>query len=99
MKRRYSKKTGIIAAVVGLSAVSLVSVGFASWVMSGGDEIELAGTIDVDTVEDNRFYIYDKGNLAVSYGTPVHGSSAGNAIVFGIDDDPAVQNAWSNLSS
>ena len=94
MKRKTNKKSGIIAAVVGLSAVSLVSVGFASWVMSGGDQSTIDGTIDVDTVEDNRFLIGEKtltyGNAS---GKDVKGGDA-TQIVYGIDDTLTVANTW-----
>lgn len=86
MKRKTNKKSGIIAAVVGLSAVSLVSVGFASWIISGGDTAEINGSIAVDEVSDARFLIEKEAPYApeVDYGT-------GNAsIVFGA---PTVSNA------
>lgn len=86
MKRKTNKKSGIIAAVVGLSAVSLVSVGFASWVISVGDTAEVTGSIAVDEVSDARFLIEKEAPYAptVDYGT-------GNAsIVFGA---PTVSNA------
>lgn len=94
MKRKTNKKSGIIAAVVGLSAVSLVSVGFASWVMSGGDTTSIEGTIEVDTVDDKRFLIGDK---SLSYGDEDGKDVKGNAaskIVYGIDDTLSVTNHW-----
>ena len=93
MKRRKNKKSGIIAAVVGLSAVSLVSVGFASWVMSGGDSLELGGEISVESVTDQRYFIYEKSSVQVNYGNNVKGAAAGG-IVFGIDDSTPIANAW-----
>ena len=57
MKKRKNKKNGVIAAVVALSGVSLVSVGFASWIISGGDTANVAGSIEADTVTDQRFMI------------------------------------------
>jgi hypothetical protein len=57
MKRRKNKKNGIIAAVVALSGVSLVSVGFASWIISGGDTANVEGNIQADQATDKRFLI------------------------------------------
>lgn len=106
MKRKTNKKSGIIAAVVGLSAVSLVSVGFASWVMSGGDSAAITdGQISVETVDDKRFLIMKTGDYAprVDYGTNKHVISndnnqpvyqQANSICFGIDDSTPISGAW-----
>lgn len=40
-----------------LTCLSLVGVGFASWVISSGDTEKLTGNIQVDTVTDHRFTI------------------------------------------
>ena len=104
MKRKTNKKSGIIAAVVGLSAVSLVSIGFASWVMSGGDTATVDGQIQVETVEDNRFIIYktaDNTNahrVLIDYGNDVKGTAA-SKISFGIDDTSNITGAWLTASS
>ena len=50
---KLKKKSGLISAVIALSCASIVSVGFASWVISQGDEKEVSGSIFVDTVENN----------------------------------------------
>ena len=50
---KLKKKSGLIGAVIALSAASLVSVGFASWVISQGDTKEVGGTIIVDKVDNN----------------------------------------------
>ena len=100
MKRKTNKKSGIIAAVVGLSAVSLVSVGFASWVMSGGDTQTLDGQISVETVDDQRFVICRTEGYApsVNYGNDKHGDAA-TKICFGIDDSTPINGAWLTASS
>ena len=47
---KLKKKSGLISAVIALSCASLVSVGFASWVISQGDTKSVTGTIYVDEV-------------------------------------------------
>ena len=49
---KLRKKSGLISAVIALSCASLVSVGFASWVISQGDSEVVQGTILVDDVSD-----------------------------------------------
>lgn len=88
MKRRNSKKTGIIAAVIGLSAVSLVSVGFASWIISAGDTAALESSISVDTVEDHRYVILNKADLLAG------NSSHDYDIVFGHPESMNNASAW-----
>ena len=48
---KLKKKSGLMGAVIALSAASLVSVGFASWVISQGETESFAGTITVDDVQ------------------------------------------------
>ena len=54
---KLKKKSGLMGAVIALSAASLVSVGFASWVISQGDTKDVEGDIKVDTVSDNSHLI------------------------------------------
>ena len=54
---KLKKKSGLISAVIALSCASLVSVGFASWVISQGDSRDVEGQIIVDTVDDQRHLI------------------------------------------
>ena len=49
---KLKKKSGLISAVIALSCASIVSVGFASWVISQGDEETVQGQILVDEVSD-----------------------------------------------
>ena len=102
MKRKNSKKSGIIAAVVGLSAVSLVSVGFASWVMSGGDSTTIESNIEVETLDDQRFLILKTGDDQPSLTFGTNGKNYKNqtvsSIVYGINDSNSSDytNPWLN---
>ena len=49
---KLKKKSGLISAVIALSCASIVSVGFASWVISQGDDETVQGQILVDEVVD-----------------------------------------------
>lgn len=49
---KLKKKSGLIGAVVALSCASLVSVGFAAWVISQGSEENVSGTIVADSVDN-----------------------------------------------
>lgn len=77
---KLKKKSGLMGAVIALSAASLVSVGFASWVISQGDIETVDGQIIVDTVSNQS---HD-----VSYtGTP-------SDIVFGHPSTMNASNEW-----
>lgn len=52
---KLKKKSGLMGAVIALSAASLVSVGFASWVISQGDTKAVTGSILTDEV-DNQIH-------------------------------------------
>lgn len=54
---KLKKKSGLISAVIALSCASIVSVGFASWVISQGDSEVINGSISVDTVSDQTHTI------------------------------------------
>ena len=84
---KLKKKSGLISAVIVLSCASIVSVGFASWVISQGDTKSLDGTIVADSV-DNQVH-----TLTLSWVTDSTGASAlsGSPVVtFG---HPATMNA------
>lgn len=52
-----------------LACLSLIGVGFAAWVISGGDSQDADGTITVDTVTDGRFTVTDPTiNDSIYYG-------------------------------
>ena len=88
---KLKKKSVLMGAVIALSAASLVSVGFASWVISQGDSATVAGTITVDTVSDKSHFIKNAeggDTLTVTY-------AAGNSIIFGWNDAGVeVDNPW-----
>ena len=54
---KLKKKSGLMGAVIALSCASLVSVGFASWVISQGDSANVTGTFSVETVENKSHAI------------------------------------------
>lgn len=80
MKKQKSKKNGIIAAVITLSSISLVSVGFASWIISGGVEANVGGTITAEQAVDQRFLVkaYEgesgiyNDNGAIKFGSAIY---------------------------
>ena len=72
---KLKKKSGLISAVIALSCASIVSVGFASWVISQGDTETVNGTISVDTVTQN--------NYSITLGSGVSGSALSDTIIFG----------------
>ena len=55
---KLKKKSGLIGAVIALSCASLVSVGFASWVISQGDTEYVTGSILVDDVTEKNYQIH-----------------------------------------
>lgn len=63
-----------------LTVLSVVGVGFASWVINAGDEEEASGNITVDTVDDYRF----------TFGT----ATIDDAIHFGRNNTTDVAKAW-----
>ena len=72
---KLRNKSGIIAAVAGLTAVSLLSVGFASWVLSATDTTTQEGSIQVETVDTSAVFLIDSVTLNPSpanfkFGTP-----------------------------
>ena len=90
---KLKKKSGLMGAVIALSAASLVSVGFASWVISQGDDITAEGTILVDKVE-NRIHLIDDENSG--WLTALDGSidNSKNKIVYGASDDALASEDW-----
>ena len=81
------KKSGLISAVIALSCASIVSVGFASWVISQGDTKTATGTIYVDEVSTQAHTITptwvasdslsaaESSTPVVSYGPKDHNST------------------------
>jgi hypothetical protein len=67
---KLKKKSGLMGAVIALSAASLVSVGFASWVISQGDAATITGTFSVEMVENKSHFITNiSGESGVFDGT------------------------------
>jgi len=93
---KLRKKSGLIGAVIALSCASLVSVGFASWVISQGDNKEVTGNITVDTVSDQAHVIKNAEGgttLSVNYGNNAKGAAA-SSICFGWDDTGVTATPW-----
>ena len=78
---KLKKKSGLMGAVIALSCASLVSVGFASWVISQGATEAVSGTIAVDNVTDKSYSFSDWTNGTESAGTFTLAST--QRIVFG----------------
>ena len=93
---KLKKKSGLISAVIALSCASIVSVGFASWVISQGDSKEVTGNITVDTVSDQAHVIKNAEGgttLSVNYGNNAKGTAA-SSICFGWDDTGVSGTPW-----
>ena len=90
---KLKKKSGLISAVIALSCASLVSVGFASWVISQGDEAIESGTIVVDNVE-NRIHTIDDANSG--WLTALDGTidNTKNKIVYGASQAALDSDGW-----
>ena len=92
---KLKKKSGLMGAVIALSCASLVSVGFAAWVISQGDNQTVNGNITVDTVEDDRHLIRNASggeSFVLNYGNNSAGVAA-SAICFGWNDSGATSDA------
>lgn len=69
-----------------LSVLSLVSVGFASWIITANDTEDVTGNIQIETVTDNRVFIVESTTDA--------GIKASNNIVFGAPETMSDGDAW-----
>lgn len=69
-----------------LSVLSLVSVGFASWIITANDTEDVTGNIQIETVTDNRVFIVESTTGA--------GIKASNDIVFGAPETMSNDDAW-----
>lgn len=69
---KLKKKSGLMGAVIALSCASLVSVGFASWVISQGDQKTVDGTVFVDSVQNDTHTISEQAiaNNKLSFAAP-----------------------------
>lgn len=88
IRKRNSHKGSITLGIASLSLLSLASIGFATWVISGGDTKTAEGTIEVDAVSDNLY--------AIEIGTtPWSGNKAKGSIKYGCDDTTLTStSAW-----
>ena len=83
---KLKKKSGLMGAVIALSCASLISVGFASWVISQGDDQTVNGTIVVDTVETKDYKLQNW--------TKVTGNNLDDKIIFGVDTSSWSGSPW-----
>ena len=88
---KLKKKSGLIGAIIALSAASLVSVGFASWVISQGDTKDVSGTIIADDV-DNQVHQLTLTWVTDSTGATPLGSNP--QVVYGHPAEMEIANAW-----
>lgn len=74
--KKSSKSKSLTLGIAILSSAAIVSTGFAAWVISGGAEASVSGTIEADTVINREHTIafasgVDQSNLGkIFFGTP-----------------------------
>lgn len=90
--KKPSKSKSLTLGIAILSSAAIVSTGFAAWVITGGAEVSVSGTITADEVENNQHTIkFTKGdpkNLGeIFYGRPDS------------DPDPKTQYNWVSSNS
>lgn len=85
------KKSGLISAVIVLSCASIVSVGFASWVITQGDEKSVSGTMVADTV-DNQTHTLTLAWVTDATGAEALGSNP--VVTYGHPATMNATNAW-----
>ena len=90
---KLKKKSGLMGAVIALSAASLVSVGFASWVISQGDSVTPDGTILVDNVE-NHIHTIDESNSGWLDDLDGDLDPTKNKIVYGASEAALASDGW-----
>ncbi len=98
IRKRNSAKKSITLGIASLSLISLASVGFAAWVISGGDSKDVSGTITVDTVENNLHAISEiKWANSVN---PTTYNEVSGKIYFGMDNTTLTSTStWLNNTS
>lgn len=76
------KRKTITLVIYMLVCISLVSVGFAAWVITGGDNTEATGNVTASTVTDKSLTAtvpdFETGYENINFGSPI--DSSGNAI-------------------
>lgn len=94
MKRRKNKGA-VVAIVASLSTVSLVSVGFAAWLITGGETASEVGNISVETVEDQRFHIATAADGSYIKAPTIYYGEDKNSVDYGYNETGiANQNKW-----
>ena len=90
---KLKKKSGLMGAIIALSCASLVSVGFASWVISQGDEKDVSGTIVADSVDNQVHQLTLQWVTDASGATPL-GSNP--QVIYGhpAAEDMTIDGAW-----
>ncbi len=80
--KKSSKSKSLTFGIAILSSAAIVSTGFAAWVITGGAEVSISGTITADGVENNQHTIAFPGDVSTSnlgqifYGRPNSVSTA-----------------------
>ena len=82
-----------------LAIISLASVGFASWVISAGDDVEATGNIQVENVSDERLVI-----SAIQFNGVAYGEESMPKFIFGkaVSEDEgyaAANKGWLNATN
>lgn len=78
------KRKTITLVIYMLVCISLVSVGFAAWVITGGDNTEASGNVSASTVTDGSIEIDHKtagfinGNNSIMFGSPADVTATGS---------------------
>ena len=83
------KKKSLATLLSGFLTVSLTGVGFASWVITGGDSEDVNGTVNVETVSDQRVQIRECTSTELETIT-----DEDFVIQFGHKADNSIQNPW-----
>lgn len=84
-------KRKTLTLVVGLLlTLSLVGIGFASWVISANDSETIIGNVEVQTVTDRRLDITVKD---LTYSTDHYAAGDSNKIIFGMPTDEEIASA------
>ena len=64
---KLRNKSGLLAAIAGLAAVSMFSVGFAAWVLSATDSEETQGNITVESINASAVYYINDVDVEGSF--------------------------------
>ena len=80
--KKSSKSKSLTLGIAILSSAAIVSTGFAAWVITGGAEASVSGTITADTVENHEHTIKfenDATNLgSIFFGAPTNPTGTPN---------------------